>query len=724
MRDLTPFLAPQAIAIVGASSTPGKAGDTAVRLSLKHGFPGKILPIHPTQAHIHGLPAFPDVVSCGQSVDLAVLAVPQQSLRAVLEDLAQAQVPAAVIFASGLAETGDEGWAEQQAIADFAAARGIALLGPNCLGAMSVTHRSFATFSPIPLAGLPPAGGVAIVSQSGAFGAYAFALARTAGLGISHWITTGNEADLQVADAIEWLAQDEVTTTIMVYLEGSRDGPRLRQALRSARLAGKPVVVTKVGKTEAGARSAQSHTASLAGEDAVYQAVFDESGAFRADTVDEFFRLGYALANGLKAKSRALLAVTVSGGVGVMMADRAELCGLSLPALPADVSAYLRKCVPFASTANPVDVTGQILATPAVLGETLSRAALSGNFGCVALFLAGGLAAAGVWESLQEALTKITDAGDPPALALCGLVTPEQKAWLESHRCLVFVDPSHAIDALSALAGHADALAATDQAPGEPASQPGRVDLSGLTSVDEAQAMDILRSYGIPVVAHERAASASQCAEAAARIGFPVAIKLLSSKVLHKTELGGVHLNIHNAQAAHAAYDAIAAALRRQGLEDLAGEVVVARMVRGVGELFVGVRRDPVFGPVVVAGFGGTAVETFGRVAVGVAPLTRERAHRMLVDSGAVKILDGFRGVGPHCVGQAVNLLLALSRLAMGEGEHIDTVEINPLVVGMDGLVAVDAVFAFAASMAHGSNQTPARAAGTDTIRGAHVIAA
>lgn len=697
MRDLTPFVAPRAIAIVGASSVPGKAGDTAVRLLLKHGFPGKILPIHPTSTHIHALPAFRDVASCGQQVDLAVLAVPQQALLAVMEDLAVAKVRAAVIFASGMAETGDEGKAQQLAIAKFAAEHGIALLGPNCLGAMSVTHKSFATFSPIPLAGLPPAGGVAIVSQSGAFGAYAFALARIAGLGISHWITTGNEADLQVADAIEWLAQDDATTTIMVYLEGSRDGSRLRKAFRSARAAGKPVVVTKVGKTESGARSAQSHTASLTGEDAVYQAVFDEYGVFRADTVDEFFRLGYALANGRKARSRALLAVTVSGGVGVMMADRAELRGLSMPSLPADVSDFLRQCVPFASTANPVDVTGQILSAPAVLGETLSRAACSGNFGCVALFLAGGLAAAGVWESLQDAIVKIADAGNPPALALCGLVTPEQKAWLEGHGCLVFVDPSHAIDALSALAGHPDSLSvAGDDVTGDEL-QVRRVDLSGHSSVGEAQAMEILRGYGVPVVAHERAASARQCAEAAARMGFPVAIKLLSSKVLHKTELGGVHLNINDAHAAHAAYDAIGEALHRRGLGHLAGEVMVARMVKGVGELFVGMRRDPVFGAVVVAGFGGTAVETFGRVAVGVAPLTRARAHRMLADSGVVKIIDGFRGVGPHCVDQAVDVLLALSRLAMEEGERIDTVEINPLVVGMGGLVAVDAVVALSA---------------------------
>ncbi|MGT2432536.1 CoA-binding protein [Cupriavidus basilensis] len=336
MPDLDSLLKPRSVAVIGASTQPDKVGGMPIRLLRELGYAGRIYPVHPSAGEIQGLPAYPSMGAIGEPVDLAIVAVPAVATESVMAQLAQNGTRAAIFFTSGFAEVGEEGQAMQLALADSARRHRVALLGPNCLGAMNLRARLFATFSPIPLTGAPPVGDVGLVSQSGAFGAYAFALAREAGLGLSHWVTTGNEAGLQVADVIEWMAQDDDTRVILAYMEGCRDGQRLRQALAAARAAGKPVVITKVGTTEAGARSAQSHTASLAGEDAVYQAVFDEYGVHRAHTLEDFFRLGYTLSRGrrparwsspggLAADAVTPVAIlTVSGGVGIMMADRAE----------------------------------------------------------------------------------------------------------------------------------------------------------------------------------------------------------------------------------------------------------------------------------------------------------------------------------------------------------------------------------------------------------------
>ncbi len=329
------------------------------------------------------------------------MAVPAASAPDVMTQLGRAGTRAAVVFTSGFAEVAG-GAALQQTLAANARAHGVQLLGPNCLGAMNLRARMFATFSPIPLTGVPPVGEVGLVSQSGAFGAYAFALAREAGLGLSHWVTTGNEAGVQVADVIEWLAHDPDTRVILTYMEGARDGARLRRALAAARDAGKPVVMTKVGTTAAGASAAQSHTASLAGEDAVYQAVFDEYGVHRARRSKPSSALGYTLARGrrparwharggLPADAVAPVAiVTVSGGVGIMMADSAESLGLPLPPMPDAAAHALRTAIPFASTTNPIDVTGQVVAQPKVFLDALAGVARCGEYGSVAAFLAGG----------------------------------------------------------------------------------------------------------------------------------------------------------------------------------------------------------------------------------------------------------------------------------------------------------------------------------------------
>ncbi|MEM5427676.1 acetate--CoA ligase family protein [Cupriavidus oxalaticus] len=715
MVDLNSLLYPRSIAVVGASTQPDKVGGMPIRLLRELGYAGRLYPVNPSAAEVQGLRAYGSLADIGEPVDLAIVAVPASASQDVMAQLAGNGTRAAVVFTSGFAEAGEGGVRMQDMLARSARDAGVTLLGPNCLGAMNLRERMFATFSPIPLSGVPPVGEVGLVSQSGAFGAYAYALAREAGLGLSHWVTTGNEAGLQVADVIEWLANDPNTRVILAYIEGCRDGARLRQALAAARAAGKPVVVTKVGTTAAGARSAQSHTASLTGEDAVYQAVFDAYGVHRAHTLEEFFRLGYVLSRGRRpaawqqpegegASAAAPLAiVTVSGGVGIMMADRAEQLGLPLPPMPDDAAEALRTAIPFASTANPIDVTGQVVAQPRVFMDAIAGVARSGAYGCVAAFLAGGANAPRLWPELQQTIGALSEDADAAPLLLAGIVDDDKRAWLEARGCLVFREPGHAVEAVATLA-HAAALEAASGAGTSSEVEPRQGVSDALlcdlppeaTALSESEAMRLLADAGVPVAPHGLARDADEAVRIAEGLGYPVVVKLCSREILHKSDVGGVALNLADAQAVRDAFarmaQAVALARTESGALVPFEGVLVARMVRGWGEVMVGVRRDPVFGLVALAGIGGTAVEIFRQTACGLAPLSRAQARAMLRDSRAAALCEGHRGNPEVDLDAAAQVLATVSQLAAELGERLDTLEINPFIVTAQGLVAADAV--------------------------------
>jgi acyl-CoA synthetase (NDP forming) len=710
MVDLNSLLYPRSIAVVGASTQPDKVGGMPIRLLRELGYAGRLYPVNPSAAEVQGLRAYGSLADIGEPVDLAIVAVPASASQDVMAQLAGNGTRAAVVFTSGFAEAGEGGVRMQDMLARSAREAGVTLLGPNCLGAMNLRERMFATFSPIPLSGVPPVGEVGLVSQSGAFGAYAYALAREAGLGLSHWVTTGNEAGLQVADVIEWLANDPNTRVILAYIEGCRDGQRLRQALAAARAAGKPVVVTKVGTTAAGARSAQSHTASLTGEDAVYQAVFDAYGVHRAHTLEEFFRLGYVLSRGRRpaawqrpegsgaAAVTPLAIVTVSGGVGIMMADRAEQLGLPLPPMPGDAAGALRAAIPFASTANPIDVTGQVVAQPRVFMDAIAGVARSGAYGCVAAFLAGGANAPRLWPELQQTLGALSEDADAAPLLLAGIVDDDKRAWLEARGCLVFREPGHAVEAVATLARAAALEAGRGTSP---ETGPRRDALPrGLppeaAALSEYEAMRLLADAGVPLAPHGLAHDADEAVRIAEGLGYPVVVKLCSREILHKSDVGGVALNLADAQAVREAFARMAQAVaqaRTDGGAPVPFEgVLVARMVRGWGEVMVGVRRDPVFGLVALAGIGGTAVEIFRQSACGLAPLSCAQARAMLRDSRAAALCEGHRGNPVVDLDAAAQVLATVSQLAADLGERLDTLEINPFIVTAQGLVAADAV--------------------------------
>src|SRR5438270_6515278 len=465
-HPLDALFRPASVAIIGASSDANRIGGRPVRFS-KHAFKGAIFPINPNQREIQGLPAFASVKDVPSSVDQAIIAVPAKAAVQAADDCIAKAVKAIVMFSSGFAETGVEGRAIQGKLARRCAAGGVKLLGPNSLGMLNVEAGLYSTFSSYfdPL--WPRSGPVGIVSQSGAFGTYFLALAVERGLGFSHFAATGNEADIDVAACGEWLADDPATGVIMIYLEGCRDGARLRAALAKAAANRKPVIAMKVGVSDKGIAAIASHTGTLAGSDAVFDAVFRENNVHRARTLDELVDVAYACSGRVFPKSPRVGVVTISGGVGIQMADAAADHGLELPLMPDAAQRQVLAMVPFAGPANPVDATAQVINDWSMFTKILGIVAEEGNVDSLISFLAHTGTAPGVMERLKPALQEVRARFPRSVFILCMRMPREMADDFTAMGFLVFEDPTRAIAAVAALARLAQGYASSRVAPVE-----------------------------------------------------------------------------------------------------------------------------------------------------------------------------------------------------------------------------------------------------------------
>ncbi|MFC7516723.1 acetate--CoA ligase family protein [Herbaspirillum sp. GCM10030257] len=696
---LDSFFSPRSIAVVGASATPGKIGAIPVTYQLDYGFEGELYPINPGRDQILGRKAYPTLSAVGKPIDLAIFAIPAAAVEASLDDAIAAGVKNIVMFSAGFAETGAEGRAAQQRLLAKANAAGIRMIGPNCLGFMNIARNVYATFSPVVFSGRAKSGTIGIVSQSGAFGAYAYAMARERGLGLSVWVTTGNEADIHVADCIAWMARDAQTKVIMAYIEGCQDGERLKEALALAREAGKPVVVVKVGRTTLGAAAAASHTASLAGDDAVFDTLFKQYGAWRARTIEDFFNIAYALSvSGVPEKGKLGL-LTVSGGVGVLMADDAADCGLDVAPMPQAAQDWLLAQVPFAAPRNPVDITGQVTSQLDLI-ETTARVMLrDGDYGSLLIFLA----AAGLSEqmqTLQKDVAKTLTAEFPGRTVMFStLFSHEHQRALDACGCASFQEPSGAIRVLAALEFfrlqrqmQMQKVKAEDIAPVMAETQP-RVTIPSGTR-NEADSLALLREYGVPGVPIRVARNGGEAAEAARTLGFPVVMKILSADITHKSDIGGVALNLHDEAAVRAAYDRVMTRAGEAAPSARLDGVLLAPMVRGGVECILGVQRDPVMGPVVMFGMGGVNVELLSDVSFRIAPVSLDEAREMIKEVKLSPLLQGYRGAAPADIDALAQAIVGLSDLAIAAGDTLESIDVNPFVVlpAGQGGTALDAV--------------------------------
>jgi acyl-CoA synthetase (NDP forming) len=572
-----------------------------------------------------------------------------------------------------------------------AAARrhGMRLVGPNCLGLFNAAIGYFPIFSASLENGWPLPGAVGIASQSGAYGTHLFAAARDRGIGTPVLVTTGNEADLQLADIIEWMAASDEVEVIAAYAEGVRDGARFVAALEAARRARKPVVLMKVGRSAVGEAAARSHTASIAGDDRVMDAVLAELGVHRARTTEELLDVAYVAQKRIYPVGNTLGVVTISGGAGVLIADAAEAAGLPMPAMPEDAQDRLRALVPFASPRNPVDCTAQAFNDMAVVGAFAESMARDGGYASLIAFFTQWGASPSIAPRLRAELKAVRER-HPDRLFLLSILAPTDRVreW-EADGFLVLEDPSRGVVALAAMGRFGEAFAHPPRdAPALPA-----IPLPD-AAPNEAEAKRLLAAAGVPMAPEAACATAEDAVAAARRIGFPVVAKILSPDILHKSEIGGVLLGLADEDAVRAGFATLLDRAARHAPAARVEGVLVAKQVAGGVEMVIGTVRDPVFGPVAMVGLGGVFVEVFRDVAFRRCPVSEAEAAAMIRGLRGFPLLDGARGRPRADVAALAAALAALSRFAAASGPRLLSAEVNPLLVLPEGggALAADAV--------------------------------
>ena len=690
---LDALLAPRSVAIIGASNDWRRFGGRPLHYMREFGYRGQLYPVNPGRAEVQGVRAYPNIREIGAPIDCALLSVTAEDTLQSIRDCAEAGVRSAVVFGAGFAEIGAEGVARQEQVMAVARASGMRVLGPNCMGIVNARAGVYSTFASAYEEGLPPAGGVGVATQSGGYGGYLLKHCFIRGLGVSHFVATGNEADVDVGEALDWMAQQDEVQVLLGYLEGVRSAPHLVQALETARRHGKPVVMMKVGRTPEGRVAAASHTASLTGEDAVYDALFREYGVWRARTTDELLDVAYAVSRGNRPAGARTALISISGGVGVQMADFISDAGLALGTVPEPTRAELRAIVPYCSPSNPIDMTGLVTANHELLGQALERVLESDAFDAIILFL--GIV--GMAPTMAIPLTRILSAvcaKHPDRLLLLSVTTPpELRATYDQAGFLVYEDPSRAVSALAALHHFEQFFRRPRPAAVPVPAFPADLVPAGMRSFNEVQAKSILAACGIRMP-RETVAQTPEAAAAAARaIGFPVAVKVVSADIAHKTEYGGVALGLADGDAVAAAVvrmrERIGRALPGARIEGF----LVSEMVGGGTECILGVARDATFGPVVTFGLGGVMVELLRDVVSRLAPVTVEQAQDMMRELRTWPLLDGWRGAPAGDTDAMAQAISALSHLAVAQRDTIADMEINPVVVlpRGQGVVALDA---------------------------------
>ncbi|XDA97915.1 acetate--CoA ligase family protein [Sulfitobacter sp. LCG007] len=688
------LIAPRSVAVIGASEDVTRIGGRPIAAMLRAGYAGRILPVNPTRQTVQGLPCHAGVDDLPETPDAALIAVPARLVPETIEALGRRGCKAATLFSAGFAEVGAEGEAAQRALVSRARRHGMRILGPNTLGVYNVGIGYYGTFSSSIDTGMPIEGNIGIASQSGAFGAHLGALARDRGLGCSALITTGNEADITIAEAIQWMAESDATDVICAYMEAINDAPGLLRALDAARDAGKPVLALKSGRSAVGARAAASHTASLTGDAVVADAVLSDHGAIILRDPETMMDIAYAASRKVLPSRHSLGIVTVSGGAGIVASDEAERVGLPMPAMPEAAQAALKAALPYASPANPLDCTAQALNDPSLL-ELFTRSALrDGGYGAVLCFLTYVAGSRAMSDVILAAMGPLRADFPDRIIAFCALGEPEVLQRYDDAGILVFNDPCRAVRALDAILR----LGAPQPRGAKPLSaDPKPVALPARTP-DEAEAKALLAGAGIAAAPEKAAKSAEEAVSAAEAFGYPVVMKILSPDILHKSDIGAVRLDLRSADAVREAHADILAAVETHAPDARVTGVLVARQLSGSVECLMGVNRDPTFGPVAVFGLGGIFVELMNDVAVRACPFGPDTAREMILSIRGAAILKGARGRPPADIGALAEMLSRLSIFAAGAGERLASIDINPVLAMPEGqgAFALDAVIEIA----------------------------
>ncbi|PWB63356.1 MAG: CoA-binding protein [Deltaproteobacteria bacterium] len=663
--SLTPLFRPERVAVIGASSNPEKMGFHIFRNIVEAGFRGEIVPVNPKGETILGRPSLKSAAEVPEGTDLAVLIIPAKRVPETLLQLGERRVKAAIVISGGFAESGEEGAVLQEELARNAARCGIRVVGPNCQGVNYPYHGVCASW---PL--ITRRGDIAFVSQSGTVGAALIDWASEDRLGFSAFVSMGNRADVDEADLIEFFAEDPETKVVSLYIEGVKDAGKFLRSIRACR---KPLVIFKAGRTERGRMAAESHTRSLAGRDEIYDAVFRQYGVHRAASLEDLYDFSKALACLPAPAGPRMLIVTSSGGSAIIATDVAEEEGFRVVPLPPELAATLKETLPsHCIVGNPLDLTGD---TDADRYRKVLEAS-AGHYDVVMPIFGDPIpGASGVITPGRCELVAYLGGAD---------VERAERALLHEKGVAVFPTPERAVKALSC---HARFRRDRFPKAAVPAGA-GKTETGARMALSPAESMRLLSESGFPVIPFRHANDEEGAVSAARSVGYPVAVKLNSPDVTHKSDIGGVILNAADEPAVRRACRDVSLAAKRAGARD--GGVLVSAMARAGREVIVGVVKDPQFGHAVMFGMGGILVEALGDVAFRIVPLSERDAEEMIGEIRGSRLLHGYRGQKPVDVAGIRRLLLQVSDF-VSRHPRIEELDLNPVIVHESGLQIVDA---------------------------------
>lgn len=668
------LLRPRSVAVVGASTDLTKTGGRPVGYLVRHGFSGAVWPVNPRATEIAGLPCFRDVAALPGAPDVGIVLVGPDRAEQALRDLAAKGCQAAIVLAGGYGETGEDGIAKQAALR--AACGPMRLLGPNTIGLVNLTDRIVLSATGALEFEDLPSGGLSVVSQSGGILGALLSRGAAAGIGFARLIATGNEADIEVSEVLDHLVDDPATRAIALYLEGIRNPALFRAAARRAAEAGKPVIAFKVGRSEAGALAAISHTGAMAGADQMYDAFFASLGVIRVDRFSDLLEVSAALAGERRAAGFRVAVLTSTGGAGALVADATGLAGGTLPPLDAATGERIGALIGEAVAGNPVDVTLAGV-RPDLFRGAIATLLESPSYDQLVVVV--GSSALAQPTLVADAILEARATSEKPVIAYVSPHAPHIAAGLNARGVPASTTPEGIAAILSALA----------RPPAAPAPEAAPEPLPDLAPgpMDEAEAKRLFARFGVTPVREVSARTPAEAEKAAAGLGDRLVVKILARDIAHKSDLGGVALNVAPADVAATAAALLARVPQAEGL-------LVQEMVKGGVEMILGLIRDPHLGTAVLLGAGGTAAEIFGDTVLRMVPLARPDAEAMVRGLKAHRLLAGFRGAPSADEAALVDAVMAFARMGEVLGDRLLEAEINPLFVlpAGQGVRAADGV--------------------------------
>lgn len=680
MDAIARLFKPRSVAVIGASADPAKTAGRPIAYLRKHGFTGDIYPVNPRAESIAGLRCYADIAALPEVPDVGIVLLGAERAHLAVRELAARGTAAAIVLASGYTETGESGARRQKELIE--AAGSMRLLGPNTIGLVNLTDNIVLSASGALEMDLFPVGSIGVVSQSGGILGALLSRAASRGIGLSKLISTSNEVDLDIADFIDALADDEATRVIALYIESVRNPDKFRAAARKAALAGKPIVAYKIGRSEAGARAAVSHTGAMAGADRMYDAMFRQLGIIRAQDFSDLLDIPAALATGRVLRGKRVAILTSTGGAGTLVSDSLGVAGFETPAPDQETAAKLRALQTGDHAAldrNPIDVT------LAGLQPDLLRAAITvllDSSGYDALVIIVGSSSLAMPELMANAIQDCMHRSDKPVLAFVSPHAPEVAALLTRQGVPAFTVPESCSVAFESMVRFGQ------RTPTVPCStRMPTVSTSDFPagSLDEAQAKQLFARFGVPGVAEAIVTTPQAAGEAARASGGRVVLKVLSGEITHKSDVGGVAVNLTHEQVGPRLIEMAAEVEARTGV--LPQRFLVQEMLSGGVELILGLSRDAL-GTAILLGMGGVTAELFNDTALRLIDengLSRAEALELAQELKTWPLLDGFRGKPKADVDALVSAIVAFSQMAVQMGERLVEAEINPLFVLAEG---------------------------------------